>query len=381
MLVEATSPLGAYLDYSLAPQARLDYIRINAPKEIDRVKLVKLFKKDILLDSVAEIIRDANIYYIQSADGAGEELYYFSAGSKMFHGDKVWSGYHEFYPCLSQISPSATVVAPCWFVGSRHNYTHQLVDFAPSLLYQAELLSRKQMLPIINVFGSNNSILDSFSEVPLFRLGLSRPKLYLESLGSPIVVGCWKIRCIRFTQLYLVRHLSVFKIFSLLNKAFGVIDETDHDNCSRKGGLLYFARRDKRVLNQDDICHMLISRLGASILRDVHSLSYSDKKSAISAFGRIILPPGSDNINGLCFSDQAALLYQMTPVPVANLLDSPFSSYAGLRYLLPFLHRLVFVPSAATPDRKYFNSGRWNICDLEALLKCSLPTGSVQNWA
>jgi hypothetical protein len=372
MLVDAMSPLGAYLDYSLAPPSRLDYIKNNAPKELDALKLIKMFKKDIFFDGIAEIINDALVYYIKSSNSEGEELYYFSAGNKMFHGDRIWTSYHNFYPCLSQIKPSAIVETPCWFIGSRHNYTHQLVDFAPSLLYQTKLMGSLQIPSIINVFGNNNSILDSLSEVPLFRLGLARPKLYLESLGTPIVFGGWRIRCIQFKQLYLARHLSVFMIFSLLYEAFGIISETNLDNRDfRNRSLLYLARSDARVLNQDDICLILTSRLGATVLRDTHNLTYSSKKRIISTFGQIILPPGSDNINGLCFSKQSASLFQMTPVPVANLLDSPFSSYAGLRYLLPYLHRLVFVPGTGIPVGKSFNSGYWNTCDLEELLRAS----------
>lgn len=373
MLVDAPTPLGTVIEHSLAPPERLDYIKRNAPKEIDLLQLIRTFKKDIFLDVILEVVEDIDVYYIQTSNGRGDELYYFSAGGKIFHGDKIWSTYHDFFPYLELIKHSAIVDAPCWFVGSRSNYTHQLIDFMPSLIYQLELCKQPLVPPIVNVFGRPNSILDSLQELPLFRQQLRRPKLYLESFGMPTVVGNWIIKCIRFRQLYLVRHISIFKAFSLIIKGLGSSDQqTSLPEISPKKGLLYLARGDKRIVNQDEIISRLSSKYNADIIKDIHELSYDSKSRLISDYRQILLPPGSDNINGLCFSSQSAQLFQMTPLPTSCLLDSPFSSYAGLRYLLPFMHRITFVPSTSLPGRKIFNSGNWDVSKLESLLSNNL---------
>jgi len=369
MLVDATTPLGPYYVYSLAPRARLDYLKRNAPKEINYFKLLKTFKKDVFVDVILEKLEDVDVFYIETSEGRGDELYYFKSGAKIFHGEKVWSSYHDFFPHLAQIKPSSTISCLCWFVGSRSNYTHQLIDFIPSLLFQNELDKQLLTHPVVNVYGKPNSILDSLMEVPLLRQSFNGPKLFLEALGSPEMVGSWKIRCIRFRQLYLVKHMSIFKAFSLVGNAFASLGQKNIlAERSRAQGLLYLCRGDQRVVNQDEIKSFLNLRPDAATLENIHQLSYSDKFQIISAFRRILLPPGSDNINGLCFSAQEALLFQMISVPIAKLLDSPFYSYAGLRYLLPFLHRLTFLPSADLLQNHTPNAGKWDVGEIERCL-------------
>ena len=80
------------------------------------------------------------------------------------------------------------------------------------------------------------------------------------------------------------------------------------------------------------------------------------------------MPPGSDNINALCFSDSSCMLYQMISTPINELLDSPFTSFAGFRYLLPFLHRLRLLPSIQAEQQTDVYSGVWDIRDIEKQL-------------
>lgn len=369
MLVGATKPLGDCVDFSIAPSSRTEYIKRYSPKEIATSSLHRVFKKDIVLDGVVERIRGADVLYIETTDGRGDELYYFKSGSLFFHGEKVWTDYHGFFPQLANIHPTAFIDYPCWFVGSRNNYTHQLVDFIPSLIYRSELDGKGLPSTAVNIYGKPNRILDSLLEIQVFQQALNRSNLFLENVGCATQVGNWRIRCVRFSELYLVRHMSVFKSFSILKKAFAPLQpealEASHDAKS----LLYLTRSDRRVINQDELTHYLSHKKKATILGDVHRLSYSQKIRAISGYRRILLPPGSDNINGLLFSESQARLVQMISTPTERLLDSPFYSHACLRYMLPFLHRTTFIPKAENQDRDgASHSGVWNVKDVATRL-------------
>ena len=75
----------------------------------------------------------------------------------------------------------------------------------------------------------------------------------------------------------------------------------------------------------------------------------------------ILMPPGSDNINGLCFADNNARLYQMINCQISEILNSPFQSLAGLRYLLPFIDRTKLIPSANAERDYKGHSGIWEL--------------------
>jgi hypothetical protein len=370
VLVSSTTPLGQYIDYSNAPNERLDYLKQWAPPEISFPNLISVFKRDLFIDSIVERLVNVDLYYIESSLGRGEELYYFACNNRLFHGEKIWSQFHPFLSHLHSISPSAEVHDSAWFVGSKNNYTHQLIDFLPNLIFRYFNTDKYHCHSSINIYGKINSILESAVEFPLIRQMLNSPKLYLGEIGQAVMFGSWQIRCIRFRELFLVRHLSIHAAFSLLQRAINTKGiNNSGTNSSRNESMLYLSRSDNRVINQDQVEAFLSHRFAATILKNVHNLDFASKKQVFSSFNCIVLPPGSDNINALCFSDPSARLLQMIPVSVGELLNSPFSSYACLRYLLPFLHRLIFLPAEKSGQHADINSGIWNISSIKTLLE------------
>ena len=99
-----------------------------------------------MVDHIVERLEDVDLYYIESTTSRSpDELYYLHDGNFYFHGDKVWSGYHPFIKYFNHIPVTNTVDKETWFVGSRPNYTHQLIDFSTKLtLFDAE---RKRVKP------------------------------------------------------------------------------------------------------------------------------------------------------------------------------------------------------------------------------------------
>jgi len=367
ILVSASTPLGDYVSYENAHNSRLDYVKRCSPVGIKSRDLARVFKRDITIDSIVERIANVNLYYVESVHGRDDELYYFACNSRLFHGEKIWSRYHPFISAFKDITPSAEVVDSSWFVGSRNNYTHQLIDFLPNLIYRTQ--NAKYLDPAVpNIFGKTNSILESVREVSFFNRELDKPSIFLEDLGEPVAVGPWRVRCIKFRDLFLVRHLSIFKAFSLVQCAFN-LNSSDSDPCcvSMNPSILYLSRSDTRVLNQEKIEAYLSLKYEAAIIKDMFRLSFASKARELSSYDRIVLPPGSDNINALCFSRPSSLLVQMIPVLTSELLDSPFTSHACLRYLLPFLHRIVFLPSIPAKKKTDINSGMWDLSALDIL--------------
>jgi len=370
MLINATTPLGDYIEYSLAPATRLDYIKSNIPKALELERLVALFKKDIYIEEIVEKVTNADLYYIETKQGRGDELYYFGYRGRLFHSEKVWSRYHSFVPILRKVAPSSYIEEPCWFVGSRNNYTHQTMDFLPNLLVRNNLIGVTEGKKRTNVLGKMNPILESLSELPVVaKYNIAEDSLFLEKLGKPVSVGEWNIRCIRFKELDLVRHISIFKAYTMLEKA---LNSMRGDMCTRLAfgrKILYLFRADCRVVNQNDVCRYLQEELKAHILSSTHRMSYREKASAIEGFHTVILPPGSDNINGLLFSSEYAKLIQMIATPISSLLEDPFFSYAGLRYVLPFMHRLIFWPASNTNLKRDRYSGNWDTNELHGIIK------------
>jgi len=359
------------MSYSIAPRSRLDYIQKFAPDKLDTANLALVFKRDIAVDTIVEKLYDVNLYYIESNQARGDELYYFLKNNQLFHGEQVWSKFHPFVPHLHEIPPSAEIADSSWFVGSRNNYTHQLVDFLPNLIYRMFSTEPYISSSYINIFGKTNAILRSVASIPLMRSGLDLPSMFLSQYGNPVEYGPWRIRCIRFRELYLIKHLSIFNSFSLLDKIFAQPNqhccETDFPAVQTER-FLYLSRPDNRIINQPQIIDFLADQLQCMILEGIHKLSFSEKQRIISGYSHIILPPGSDNINALCFSHSQSVLFQMIPVNIEQMLESPFTSYACLRYLLPFLHRIVFLPCDTNGQSDDINSGKWSIDKLRKFI-------------
>lgn len=372
-LVGIAPQLGPYVEYSTASDSRLDFLKQHIPVGIDFRQLSAIFKYDIHVDCVVECLYDCCLYYATTSEGRGDELYYFRTKDRLFHGEKIWSSYHPFVSQLKALEPSSRVLGPCWFVGSRNNYTHQLVDFIPSLLHRANLGSYAPNAHAI-VFGSHNPILDSLLEVPAINQGLLQPKIFLSTLGSPSIVGSWKVRCVHFNTLYLVRHMSIFRAFDLLRTAFCSMRNPANGNHyarpkQQTRGILYLSRSDKRVANQAEIEAHLSSRWDVELFKDLCDASFADKCSKISKYKSIILPPGSDNINAFCFADDHATFCQLTAAPCSAMLQSPFTSFAGLRYNLPFLDRTAFLESKSQSSTNGIHSGVWPVEGFDQVLQ------------
>ena len=89
-------------------------------------------------------------------------------------------------------------------------------------------------------------------------------------------------------------------------------------------------------------------------------------------FDAIVLPPGSDNINAFLFASISAKFIQLIPTNFSAMLENPFFSFAGLRYMLPFMERIIFVePSSLSPHTAMY-SGSWNIRDIDKAIESSL---------
>jgi len=366
-LVNSLHPMGKYSEFEIAPVNRLDYLKNNIPEGVEFKSFAKVFKKDIFIDAILERMCNVDLYYITSIQGRGEELYYFAKRGKYFHGEIVWSAYHDFLPYLEHISHSAVVTEPSWFVGTKNNYTHQLVDHLPNLLYKVVNSDGISKFPSNNVYGSPNEIVKSLLTMPQLKDKLLTPSdIYLNSIGTFTECGQWRIKCIRFNTLHVLKHLSIFKAFALLSDVFrSAFDKDSIKNTTPNKDLLYISRDDRRVSNQQQIAALVESYACSDTLRKTGQMDYIQKFTEISQYQRILLPPGSENINALCFSHPSALLYQMIPVPVSKVLSSPFYSFAGFRYLLPFIHRLRLLPSQSQQGPgNDLNGGTWSLDDI-----------------
>lgn len=374
-LVGVTPPLGKHIEYNLASAERANFVRENCPRGINERELNRVFKKDIYVDSIVERLNDAIIYFIYNNEGRGDELYYFECNGKLFHGEKIWSTYHPFLNELKYIQASERITEPCWFVGSRNNYTHQLIDFIPNLIHRYDPESYTPNQKCANIFGKQNQILDSLKEIPLIKEGLSGNNIYLHDHGDAINIGKWNIKCIEFSNLYLVKHLSIFKAFDHVRTAMKSLKKTSSElgstEANTTNSIVYLSRNDNRVENQEEIEQHLITNWNATIMKDLHKKSYTQKRDLLKEFEHVILPPGSDNINAFCFSNKKTRLMQLVASQTSSLLENPFNSFAGLRYMLPFLHRNVLINSDMPNRMNGLYSGTWSLETLDQALKSS----------
>jgi hypothetical protein len=305
-------------------------------------------------------VHNADIYFIETNSGRDDELYYFHCGDKLFHGEKAWSNFHHpFLWSFQHIAPSCWIEQPCWFAGTRNNYTHQLLDFLPNLLLREELNSSSDIMIRTNVFGKTNSIIESLRESPSINNACSRKKIFLADLGTTQTVGKFNVRCVRFRDLVIPKHISIFKAYALLSDAFRFTrNSSGQAKTQTTNSIGFLSRDDGRIENSAELEEHLTTFHGARIIKQMEGLSYAEKAALLSSFETLVLPPGSDNINAFCFSDNATKLIQLSPIPIQKTLSTPFYSYAGIRYALPFLDRITLVPRIENRSQELIN-GNW----------------------
>jgi len=370
-IVGATKGLGRYIAWEPSCYDRKDYLLSNLPHGINRDPYLRTFKEDIELDYIVERLQNVDILYITSPVAPRDELYYFRANEYLFHGQKIWSKWHSFVHLLPDIRPSHSIEQPCYFVGTRPNYTHQMVDFLPNLLLRDELT---QVVPAnaINLIGCQNPILEHCLSFEESKVTVDNQFLELSRMADPckpLSYNGWHINCISFRELYLVRHLSIFKAFSLLRDTFAnALDRVQGLGSSGqdlRNRSIFLARSDDRILNQNQLSSDLSRYHSVTISKQLSSLSMIEKYQYLSDFRTFILPPGSENINALCLASSNSCFIQMIPREFTSLLNSPFYSFAGLRYNLPFLHRTVFwQPSSVGPG---INSAIWSLRNMPSM--------------
>ena len=219
-----------------------------------------------------------------------------------------------------------------------------------------------------------NSILEACAEVRSVNQAL-RTKEWIElaELGTPSIIDGLRIRRINFKSLVYIRFLSIFNSFKLVQSNMSTLHEVPatnrSNNSNRSSKLLYLKREDYRVKNQKEIEELVRNKLKGDAIGDLHKLSFAEKIKLLNSYNQILMPPGSDNINGLCFSNLNSKLYQMINCRVENILKDPFYSLAGLRYLLPFLDRVELIPSINAKKLASPNSGSWLLSDLHTRLE------------
>ena len=99
--------LGNTIEFSLCKPDVREYCVAHLFPGINQKKFLRVFKKDIEIESILECISDADVYYIENHHGRGEELYYFGKENNLFHGETIWSKYHHFLPFLPSIPVTA----------------------------------------------------------------------------------------------------------------------------------------------------------------------------------------------------------------------------------------------------------------------------------
>tara|TARA_B100000674_G_scaffold477725_1_gene473912 strand:- start:65 stop:1213 length:1149 start_codon:yes stop_codon:yes gene_type:complete len=374
-IVDVLRPLGEIIEFTLAPKTRSEFISRYATEELTAEELSKHYKKDIVLEQIVERLEEGDIFYIESREGKKDELYYFYCNGNYFHGDKIWSKYHPFAMHLDKIPVSDYIEEKCWFVGTRDNYTHQIVDFLPNLLMLNEYREKSMYEREVLIFGRNNSIFDACSDIPVVRSEIKeRKSIKLSETGKSTAVGAWNIRRVRFKSLTILRFISIFKAYKLIDRYIvNSLDENQerkkNKDDSRQRNLLYLRRTDNRVKNQDSIENLITNDLDGDIASELHKLSFAEKKKLFGLYENILMPPGSENINGLCFARPTSRLYQLINGREKELLRNPFYSISTLRYLIPFLDRIKLIPSIVSEKLSSNYDGEWSTSDIRKSIR------------
>ena len=353
------------------PANRIDFIKKWLPSQLPLEKVLRIFKKDIFIDSIIEEIDNATLYYIQIGREKVDELYYFQANGMLFHGEPEWSLMHQFLDTLPLIKPSKTIEEPHWFLGTRDNFTHQIVDFFPNRLNISLGLDLERKEKINFVIGKYNQILEFAESLGSEKANYNKldRALKLANIASIKINDYTKITCVRFKKLFLARHVSIFRAFELLHEWSGNEKNTEDNGKSDENMIGYLAREDTRIKNQDEIKEKLIKDHSCEVVERIGSLDKIARKQILKKFSHLILPTGSDNINAFCFSAAKTKLIQMIPCKTTDLLSSPFYSYANLRYALPFLNRIVFWEAYVQDQSQGINCGLWDPTKLPSLMQ------------
>ena len=163
MIADRITRLGSHISYELVSEElnrkldKIDPILSGA----NLSELRKIFKLDFYIDNIIERLYNVDLIHIESKWGKGDELYYFrNYKGRLFHGDRIWSAYHPFIKEIESLEPTDFVNETSWFVGSRNNYTHQLIDFYPNLLVRNKPIFDHLPMNIPYIIGNKNQILN-----------------------------------------------------------------------------------------------------------------------------------------------------------------------------------------------------------------------------
>ena len=328
-VIDIYKQLGGLISFELADTKREEFVAIHTPKELKFMSLLNCFKKDIIINHIVEHIKQADIFYIENNNGRSDELYYLCVNNCLYHGEKVWSQYHPFITKIKEIPVTESISESCWFIGTRPNYTHQVLDFLPNLLLLARNKENWGAKNDALVIGKNNSILESCKEFSSVINEFSARRVYkMSELGEAITMDHWKIRRIRFKNLKYVRFLSIFESSKLLEQEAEGIRNNINDAIignPKEKELIYLQRNDNRVLNQSSIQRMLVDEFESDCIGNLDRLSFYEKIRLLSSYKKILMPPGSENINGLCFGNKEAKLFQMINCRVEDYIVNPFN--------------------------------------------------------
>ena len=369
MLVSQIPELGDTVHFLLEDTTSLlDDCLKHLPSSINKNSLLKVFKNDFCIESIIEKITCCDIFYITNNAGPGEELYYFLGNDRLFHGDLCWSRYHGFLSHLLDVPVHLRLKQPCWFVGSRNNYTHQLLDFFPNYQVFSEILLPTPPRSLSFLSGQANEIAQALLNCKTANISDAHNFCNIRELtDSSSQIGSWTVTRIQCTELYLAKHLSIFKRFSLLSSLFTNYLPLPASARLTKPRIGYLRRSDQRISNQALIQSHLVRNWDAAIIDPLQSHSFKSKSEILSKFDVLIVPPGSENINAFLFARSDCKFVQLMSVSVQEMLSSPFTSYAGLRYQLPFLSRIAYVAGMRNSATD-INSGIWSTESLDFAL-------------
>ena len=125
------------------------------------------------------------------------------------------------FPHLLDIPVHLRFKQPCWFVGSRNNYTHQLLDFFPNYQVFSETLLPVSPRSLSFLSGQANEIAQALLNCKTANISDAHNFCNIRELtDSSSQIGSWTVTRIQCTELYLAKHLSIFKRFSLLSSLF-----------------------------------------------------------------------------------------------------------------------------------------------------------------
>lgn len=330
-------------------------------------ELTRVFRKDIVFDhllleiqdvTVAEIIIDCGSHSYSNHSPKVDQVYYFCWDNQISClGETFWTSYHPFYPDVKRIIANCNVnklpfYETAFFIGSRDNFTHSLMDYLPAFLF-AEEHGFAHKIPLYFGLSSKmeqdmRSYLSNGTETGKFQ-GL---EFYELAINSSI-----RVRLTHFKKLYALRHMSIYKVYSYLKSLQPAWSSSLRD-FAKKDSTVFLARENPdRIINQDLIQKEMSDR-GADILKGLYGVSLSERRQLLGNYSTIICPPGSDNINALVFGpDNAQIIQMFAPPDLNNKLQVRLFAYSGLRYILPALDRIDFWMANKTVST---NTGIWD---------------------